>query len=103
MPDMNLEVFTQGGDNHKVEAPPDMSAEEFARGLINGLRLPTTDAEGRPINWRIDNKDTGRPLDPARSLEENGVRDGHRLSVIRSTVAGGRPGRGNGNVFEPAV
>ena len=48
MPDMNLEVFTQGGDNHKVEAPPDKSVEEFVRGLINGLRLPTTDEEGVP-------------------------------------------------------
>ncbi|MGA7410197.1 MAG: EsaB/YukD family protein [Bryobacteraceae bacterium] len=86
--DMTLEVFTQGGDNHKVEAPSDMSGEEFMRGLINGLRLPTTDAEGRPINWRIDNKDTGRPIEQTRTLDENGVRDGHRLSVIRSTVAG---------------
>jgi hypothetical protein len=88
MQEMNLEVFTQGGDNHKVEAPPDMSGEEFLRGLINGLRLPTTDAEGRPINWRIDNKDTGRAIDQARTLAENGVCDGHRLSMIRSTVAG---------------
>jgi hypothetical protein len=88
MPDMNLEVFTQGGDNHKVEAPPDMSGEEFLRGLINGLRLATTDAEGRQISWRMDNKDTGRSIDASRTLEENGVREGHRISVFRGTVAG---------------
>ena len=88
MTDMNLEIFMQGGDTHKVEAPPDMRGEEFIRELINGLRLPTTDNEGHQISWRVDNKDTGRTLDQARTLEENGVREGHRLTVIRQVTAG---------------
>lgn len=86
--DMNLEVTTQSGDTHKVEAPPDMSGGEFVSGLINLLRLPTTDAEGRPINWRVDNKDTGRTLENAQTLESNGVREGHHLSIIRTVTAG---------------
>ena len=88
MHDMNLEVTTQSGDSHKVEAPPDMYGGEFVSGLINLLRLPTTDAEGRPINWRVDNKDTGRTLENAETLEANGVREGHHLSIIRTVTAG---------------
>ncbi len=88
MQDMNLDVATQSGDSHKVEAPSDMNGEEFMRGLINLLRLPTTDAEGRPINWRIDDKDTGRTLEHSQTLEANGVREGHHLSIIRTVTAG---------------
>jgi hypothetical protein len=96
MQDINLEVATQSGDTHRVEAPPDMSGEEFIRGLINLLRLPTTDAEGRPINWRVDNKDTGRTLEHAQTLEAGGVREGHHLSIIRTVTAGCTSVRGEG-------
>ena len=51
--------------------------------------MALTDAENNSISWRLDNKDSGRTLVGDKTLEENGVLNGHRLTLIRSTVAGG--------------
>jgi len=86
--DAKVKVFTMGGDEQDIETPLDIKAEDFIRELAIALSMPMTDAEGHQINWRVDNKDTGRSLDYDRTLEDNGVSDGHRLSLIRQTVAG---------------
>jgi len=57
--------------------------------LLLALNLPRVDAESHPISWRLDNKDTGRTLEGDKTLGENGVKAGHRLSLIRQVVAGG--------------
>jgi ubiquitin-protein ligase len=86
--DIKLRVYTQGGEPIDIESPSDMHTEEFVNELAAALDLPARDAQGHAISWRLDNKDTGRTLDPARSLEANGVREGHRLSLIREVTAG---------------
>lgn len=88
MADIKVNVVTIGGEKHEVEVPPDIRAEDFIKELITALKLPITDAEGHTISWRLDNKDTGRTLDAARTIEENGVREGHQLMLIRATTAG---------------
>lgn len=88
MGDLNLEVTTPQGNTHRVEAAADINGGEFLKGLINLFRLPTTDAEGRPIDWRVDNKDTGRRLDVSRNLADNGIREGHHLHIVRQVSAG---------------
>jgi len=88
MADIKVTVVTIGGENHEVEVPPDIRADDFIKELISALKLPVTDAEGHSISWRLDNKDTGRTLEAGRSIAENNVRDGHRLMLIRATTAG---------------
>jgi len=88
MADIKVNVVTIGGEKHEVEVPPDIRAEDFIKELITVLKLPLTDAEGHTISWRLDNKDTGRTLDASRTIEENGVREGHQLMLIRATTAG---------------
>jgi ubiquitin-protein ligase len=86
--EINLRVYTQGGEETQIETPANMPASEFVNELAAALDLPARDVGGHPVPWRLDNKDTGRTVDLARTLEENGVRSGHRLSLIREVTAG---------------
>ena len=85
---VKLKILTQGGDEHDIETPLDIKTSEFAEELVLALKLPTTDAEGNAVVWRIDDKDTGKTLEAAKTLEQNGVKGEHRLSLIREVVAG---------------
>jgi uncharacterized ubiquitin-like protein YukD len=86
--EIKVTVFTMGGEQNDIEVPPDMRTDEFLQQLAIALTLAVNDANGNPVNWRLDNKDTGRTLEGHKTIEENGVRDGHRLSLLRQTVAG---------------
>jgi uncharacterized ubiquitin-like protein YukD len=86
--EIKVKIFTQGGEEHDIEVPLDMRADEFLNQLAIALQLPVNDANGNPVNLRLDNKDTGRPLEGVKTMAENGVADGHRLSLLRQTVAG---------------
>lgn len=87
MTDLKLTIYTQSGDAREVEAPADITASDLVKELAAQLSLPA-DAEGHPVVWRLDNKDTVRTLDPDLTLQQNGVESGHRLSLIRQVFAG---------------
>lgn len=89
MADATVTIYTQGGDQHDTETPLDITTEEFIKELAAALNLPMTDAEGKPASWRLDNKNTGKTLEPNLTLEQNGVKDGHGLVLIRSVIAAG--------------
>lgn len=88
MADMKLTIYTQGGDAHDIEAPGDIRGGDLVKELAQQLQLPATDAEGHPVAWRLDDKETGKTLDLNTTLEQNGVQAGHHLSLIRSVTAG---------------
>jgi hypothetical protein len=90
MPDIRVHIHTQGGASHPIEAPTDIKTEEFIKELIAGLDLPKVDAEGHPVSWTIDDKDTGRTLDYQSTLAEAGVANGHQLYMRRQVTAGCR-------------
>lgn len=86
--EMKLKVVTMGGDEHEIESPSDIKAEDFIKDLIAALGLPVRDADYNPIVWRIDDKNINKTLEGDKSLEENGVRSNHTLILVRATVAG---------------
>jgi hypothetical protein len=88
MAEIKMTIYTQGGDAHDIEAPTDIRAGDLVKDLSDQLQFPARDAEGNPVSWRLDNKDTGRTIDLERTLEQNGVQAGHRLSLIRQVTAG---------------
>jgi hypothetical protein len=75
--DMHIQVHTPDGKT-SVEAPPDANTGKFLDDLRVPLHLASKDAEGRRIHWHIYNRDD-RKLDPNRTLDENGVGEGHDL------------------------
>ncbi|MGA7410195.1 MAG: EsaB/YukD family protein [Bryobacteraceae bacterium] len=79
MAEIVLRIHAEGKESHDITAPDDIVTEEFIAELRKGFRLPETDDGGKSIVWEADNKDTGRPLKPKRTLLENGVRTGHNL------------------------
>ena len=85
---LRITVVTMAGEEREIEAPPDIPVSEFITELVSALSLPRTDAEGNAISWRLDNRDTGQTMEGEKTLGENGVRGGHRVSMIRQTVAG---------------
>jgi hypothetical protein len=88
MEEIQLQVTTPNGDPHDVMAPPNMRVDAFIRELMPALRLASTDAQSHPIVWHLYSKENGRELEAEQTLEQNGVRAGHRLNLIRRTVAG---------------
>lgn len=86
--EIKVKIFTQGGDEHEIETPLDIRVDEFIKELATALQLGLNDADGNQIVWRLDNKDTGRTLEGEKTLEQNNVQAGHRLSLIRSVTAG---------------
>jgi hypothetical protein len=86
--EVKVKVMTMGGDEKEIETPLDIKTQDFIKELVIALKLPLMDAENHQISWRVDNKDTGTTLDGEKTLDENGVRDGHHLNLIRATVAG---------------
>lgn len=86
--EVKVKVATMGGEERDIETPLDIKTQEFIKELVIALKLPLTDADNHQISWRVDDKDTGTTLDGDKTLEENGVKDGHHLNLIRATVAG---------------
>lgn len=86
---ITVSVTTLGGADHLLEIPVDITVKDLIRELVVILKLPTIDAEDHRIPWRLDDRDLAKTLDDERTLENQGVSDGHRLLLIRATVAGG--------------
>lgn len=87
MADAQVTIWTQVGDQHDVEMPLDMKTEDFINELVAALNLPRTDGEGHLAEWQVANKNTGKILENNLTLEQNGVKDGHGLVLMRVVVA----------------
>lgn len=86
--EIKVKIITLGGDEYEIETPVDILVGDVINELLPALRLPRIDAEGHPVTFRLDNKDTGKTLESGKTLEENEVREGHHLMLMRVTAAG---------------
>src|SRR5262245_13929780 len=85
---IKMTVRTETGKSHPVEAPPEIKAQELIDELLKAFELPRIDAKGNRIQWTLVDKDTGRTVDPQKSLEQNGIRNGHILYLhVRAPIA----------------
>lgn len=91
MSNIVVQVYTMSGDELEISTPTDIRVSEFIRELISAKNFPSEDAEGNPIQWRLDNESTGTTLDDQSTFQEEGVDEGHRLFLIRTVTAGGGP------------
>jgi ribosomal protein L40E len=79
MSDIAIHVEVDDGKPEKVTVPSDMKASEFLNELVEGLHLPSSNGNGRGLQWTLIDKATGHALEPERTLDENGVRIGQSL------------------------
>ncbi len=71
--DIHMRIKIAGRDDETASSDPAKPAATFAKELTNALRL-----EGK---WALYDARVGSALDPTKSLEQNGVVDGHVLEL----------------------
>jgi len=86
--DVKVQVLTQDGESHSIEVPADMRIEDILKEIVDGLDLPTADANGNRIVYVLTHKEMSRDLDEGSSLGDSGVQTGNHL-VLRRTVTAG--------------
>ena len=86
--DIKVQVLTQDGESHSIEVPADMKVSDILSEIIEGLSLPTSDANGNRVVYVLTHKEMGRDLDETSSLGDSGVETGNHL-VLRRTVTAG--------------
>src|SRR5262249_21347660 len=79
--DIKVHVHTPDGRIHSAEVPGSLRAGEFLTDLVRSLGLPSRGPDGTEFSWILEDSETGRSLDPDRTLGENAVRNGHHLNL----------------------
>ena len=88
--DLKVQILTQDGESHSIEVPADMRISDILADIIDGLNLPTSDANGNRIVYVLTHKEMGRDLDEPRSLADSGVQTDNHLVLRRTVTAGSR-------------
>jgi hypothetical protein len=103
MSDFAIYIHTDDGRIHDIDAPPDIKAQDCVKELVEGLQL-SVNGSGGLNEWGLLDKDTGKVLDPALSLLQNGVHSGQALCLRHRAQDQGKgknsccPGCGAGNI-----
>src|SRR5262245_16859728 len=79
MPDISIHVQAENKARQSVHAPSDMNTQEFLNELLEGFDLLRNNGGGSRLNYRLEDRQTGRVLDLEKTLEENDVRGGETL------------------------
>lgn len=77
--DIKVHVHVPDGTVHSAEVPASLMATEFVADLVRTLGFAVRDGKGANVNWKLDDKDSGRALLLDRTLGENQVHNGHHL------------------------
>lgn len=79
--DIQLHLYTPAGEKHSVDIPASMLIRDLMIILVSDLALDMRNADDQEIEWALYDKEAGKTLDPAQSLEGNGVTSGHTLYI----------------------
>ncbi len=79
-----VELRIHGDDGHadRVDAPEDLSALELLREFLHARGRPYSDAQGHPLPWKLEDRQTGTVLQLDKTLEQNGIRSGQELTLV---------------------
>ncbi len=93
--DLKVHVHAPDGTSSPVEAPPSLKTGQFLRELVGAFGLSST------VHWSVHDGDIDRTLDNEKSLEENGVCEGHHLHLREHQRPEAGVGRGEGEAPPP--
>lgn len=71
---------------------PGVTVRKILPNIITKMNLPLTGPDGNPLSYSLDHREGGRRLLEDQTLQEAGVRNGHRLVIYPEIVAGRRAG-----------
>jgi hypothetical protein len=76
---IKVQVHLPNGDTSPEDVRADQISKELIAHFILKFKLTKKEALKDEAVWNLDDKDTGKTLDPQKSLHENGVLNGHHL------------------------
>jgi hypothetical protein len=79
--DLPVTIVLPSGQSRTADVPTDVPVKDLIPELITSLRLPTTGADGAPLNYRIESKTLGRELREDETLSAAGVPENDRLML----------------------
>jgi hypothetical protein len=71
--DLTVQVHTPDGESNSATVPANYKTAQFLKEIVRAFNLSAT------ANWIVHDVDIDRTLEKDKSLEENGVREGHHL------------------------
>jgi WXG100 protein secretion system (Wss), protein YukD/FHA domain len=87
--DIHFHVQIPDGRNLPVAFPAELSAKQLISELVTDPNLALQPSN--PNEWKLKNEDTGQHLEPAKSLQQNGVAGGNHLLLLPSKVEPPQP------------
>jgi hypothetical protein len=78
---IRLHIHTETGSIGSIEIGPTATTEQLIEQVAREFGLQLVDSTGRAIEWVLHDKDTAETLTPGKTLEEDGVLDGHHLGI----------------------
>ena len=88
---IELTIVMPDGSAVQVEASPEALVDDLIDELLDAYSLSRVNATGERCRWRLDHRDTGRPLSNKATLSHSLVSDGDHLALSRTGVGGFPP------------
>jgi hypothetical protein len=82
-----LEVTSSSGSIHRATIHPDALTSKLVDDLVDLWKLPKNSAAGVPIQWLIYHAGTGKVVDSAKTVAQNGLVTDDRLTLRQGKVA----------------
>jgi len=77
--DLHFKIQRPDGRNENAAFPDDLSVRQLINEFVTDEKMHIQPAD--PDQWHLINENTGEPLDPQKSLHQNGVEEGHLLKL----------------------
>src|SRR5258708_5134204 len=88
MTGMNVTLMLPAGGRRRVEVPDDVAVRDLMLEIVTILKLPTTDAAGHALNYRLNSKALGHPVPWDQTLGASGIPAKDRLLITADLSAG---------------
>ena len=85
---ITLEIKLPSGNRQQVTAPALANVQQFIDSLVTRLDLPVVREDGVAIHYRLDDAETGTPIDELQNVLESGLLDGSQLALIPHNGSG---------------
>jgi len=74
-------VDVTGQKEQKADVPDDQPIRRIIQKLITMMKLPVSSPDGQTQSYKFIHKSTGKELDEAKTLKDEGVKDGDVLRM----------------------
>ena len=85
---VTLDIELPSGYHQEVTAPAQANVQQFIDSLVTRLDLPVIRDDGAAIHYRLDDAETGTPINETQTVLASGLIDGSQLQLIPHNGAG---------------